>query len=396
MRVLMVHNYYQQRGGEDQSTEQDFRLLRSHGHEVRFYSRHNNEIHDCSILRRALLGLETTWSVRSYWEISRAIQEFRPDIVHFQNTFPLISPSAYYACNNHGIPVVQVLRNYRLICPGGLLLRSSRICEECPEHSLWHSIRYGCYRHSKVQTSSVALMLFTHRMLRTWAKKIDLFIALTEFSRDKFMAFGLDGSRVSVRSNFLDEDPGPGEEGREYAVFVGRLSAEKGLDILLEAWKELPDLRLKIIGDGPLRSWVEGYVQSNGMSQVEVLGYIPNHSVTPYLKRAIFVVSPSVCYETFGRSIIEAYATATPVIASRLGAMSELVKDGKTGLLFTPGDANELVTRVKYATAHPCMLSDWRSEARRQYETYYSAEKSYGTLIECYQRVLTNKPGSGG
>ncbi|MEM2001951.1 MAG: glycosyltransferase, partial [Candidatus Methanomethylicaceae archaeon] len=168
MRILMLHNYYQHWGGEDASTEQELRLLRRHGHEVLFYSRHNNEIKSFSLFRKALLFFEASWSLKSYNEIKKLIRDFQPDVAHFHNFFPLISPSAYYACAEMGIPVIQTLHDYRLLCPTGWLFRDGRVCEDCFSNSLWHGIKFGCYHNSRTQTADVALMLKTHRILRTW------------------------------------------------------------------------------------------------------------------------------------------------------------------------------------------------------------------------------------
>jgi len=384
MRILMVHNYYQRWGGEDESTEQELRLLSRHGHEVRLYSRHNNEIKAFSLLRKGLLFFEPTWSWKSYNEIKRILLEFQPDIVHFQNFFPLISPAAYYACAEIGVPTIQTLRNYRLLCPIGWLFRGGSICEECSKHSLWRGIRYGCYHNSRLQTASIVLMLKMHRLLGTWQKKVDIFIALTEFARRKFVEGGLPASRIVVRPNFLGDDPGFAETIREYVLFVGRLSAEKGLTVLLEAWRDLPDVPLKIVGDGPIRPWVEGYIRRNRLRKVELVGFVPLAEVLQYLRGAFLLVMPSMWYETFGRTIIEAYATGTPVIASRLGAMAELVEEDETGLLFNPGDPGDLVAKVRYAMEHSQEVARWGRNARLVFERRYSADAAYESLMTIY------------
>ncbi len=390
MRILVVHNYYQRRGGEDESTDQEVHLLRKYGHQVKLYSRHNDEIKSFSLPRKALLFLEPTWSSRSYQEIKRVIQEFRPDIVHFQNFFPLISPAAYYACAESRVPVVQTLRNYRLLCPSGLFFRDGKVCEECMGHSLWRSLFYGCYRNSRIQTAPVVLMLLTHRMLRTWLRKVDAYIALTEFSKQRFVEGGLPEDKIFVRPNFLSEDPGPGELKREFGVFVGRLSPEKGLKVLLEAWRGLPDVPLKIVGDGPLRPWIEEYIRQNGLDKVELVGFVSSDVVLEYLKRALFLVVPSVWYETFGRTIIEAYATGTPVVASRLGAMVDLVEEGRTGLLFNPGNSEDLKAKIWYIIEHPDEARCWGQKARHVFEEKYSSHSAYVSLIEIYRKALKN------
>ncbi len=390
MRILMIHNYYQQRGGEDESTELEVRLLQNHGHKVVLYSRHNREIDDFSPLKKSALFFVPSWSWRSYWDIQSLIGSFKPEIAHFQNIFPLISPSACYACSAAGVPIVQTLRNYRLYCPCGLFFRHETICEECLNHSPWHGIRYGCYRNSRIQTASVAFMLSAHRVLRTWSGKIDAYIALTEFSRHKFIAGGLPGSKIHVRPNFVEHDPGPGGESREFVLFVGRLSRGKGLDLLLEAWRSLPHVPLKIVGDGPLYAWARDSIREKGLKRVDLVGHIDPGSLMQFYRKALLLVMPSIWYETFGRTIIEAYAAGTPVVASRLGAMSELVEEGGTGLLFNPGDAEDLRSRIARALDHPAERGRWGSEARRAYEEQYSAERSYHLLTEIYRKTIAD------
>ncbi|MEM1589791.1 MAG: glycosyltransferase [Candidatus Bathyarchaeia archaeon] len=387
MRILMLHNYYQHWGGEDASTEQELRLLRRHGHEVLFYSRHNNEIKSFSLFRKALLFFEASWSLKSYNEIKKLIRDFQPDVAHFHNFFPLISPSAYYACAEMGIPVIQTLHDYRLLCPTGWLFRDGRVCEDCFSNSLWHGIKFGCYHNSRTQTAAVALMLKTHRILRTWYDKVDAFIALTDFSRRKFIEAGIPKFKIFVRPNFLEGDPGIGESSREYALFVGRLSPEKGLETLLKAWHSLPDIPLKIIGDGPMRSWVEEYIKQNRLKNIELIGFVRGDLIWGYLKKAFFLIIPSVWYECLPRTIIEAYATGTPVIASRLGSMEDLVEDGRTGLLFNPGAPNDLAAKVRFAVKHPNDLMQWGQRARYVFEQKYSSDNAYNSLMEIYARV---------
>lgn len=383
-RILMVHNYYQQWGGEDASTEQEVDLLRKHGHEVLLYSRHNDEIKSYSLLRKGLLFFETTWSWQSYREIKRVIQEYKPDIAHFQNFFPLISPSAIYACREKGVPVVQSLRDYRLLCPTGWFFRSGSVCEEC-KVSLWRSVRYGCYHSSHIQTMSIALMLKTHRLLKTWSRMIDAYIALTEFSRNKFIEGGLPQGRIFVRPNFLSNIPEIKKTEKRYALFIGRLSPEKGLDTLLEAWRKLPNVPLKIVGNGPLRKWIQEFTERLGLDQVEMCGFLSHEEVLDCLGKAFLLVVPSRWYEGFPRVILEAYALGVPVVASDLGSMPELVRDKETGLLFKVGDSEDLAYKVRLAIEHPVDLARWGERAHQIFEEQYTARSAYERLINIYK-----------
>lgn len=386
MRVLQIHNYYQRWGGEDEAAEHEVRLLQQYGHEVKLYYRHNDDIKSFGVLRKAMLFFENTWSMKSYKAIRRVLQEFKPDVVHMHNYFPLISPAAYYACSRAGVPVIQTLHDYRLICPMGHLLRKGQICEECIHNSLWRSIKYGCYRGSRLLTLSNALMVSAHRFLKTWDKRVDLYIAVSEFVRRKFIEGGFMASKVVVRPNCFAEDAGPGEQRRRYALFIGSLTHHKGVETLLEAWKKI-SLPLKIIGEGPLYPWAETFIRENNLSQVTLEGFRPQKEVFSYLKGALFLVAPSIWFETFGRIIVEAYTTATPVIASRLGAFEELVEEGKTGLLFCPGDPQDLANKVNYAMENPKEIEGWGKEARLVFEKKYSGKIAYERLMEIYQQA---------
>jgi glycosyltransferase involved in cell wall biosynthesis len=388
MRVLMIHNYYQQRGGEDESTEQEVRLLEKYGHDVQLYSRNNSEIDDYSLLRKGLLFFEPTWSQKSYQQIRSLLKEFSPEIVHVQNFFTLVSPSVFYACSEQDIPVVFTLRDYRLLCPLGWFFREGQICEDCMKKTLWSSVKYGCYHKSSLQTGSIALMLGAHRLFQTWQNKVSAYITLTEFSRHKFVEGGLPESKIYVRPNFLENDPGTGSPIRKGVVFIGRLSTEKGLDVLLEAWRQLPDIPLQIIGDGPMRSYVQSQLEQNELHHVELVGFLPMQRVIEAIKSASLLVMPSKWYETFGRTIIEAYATGTPVIASNLGAMADLVREKETGLLFHPGDARDLVIKVRAALQDEERRAEWGRKARSDFEQKYSADSAHRSIIQIYKKAL--------
>jgi glycosyltransferase involved in cell wall biosynthesis len=384
----MVHNYYQQPGGEDESAEQEISLLQQHGHTVHLFSRHNNEINSYSPIQKTLLFFKPTWSFTTYWQIKDLLQSLDIDIVHIQNFFPLVSPALFYACQELNTKTFCMLHNYRLLCPNSIFYRDGNICEDCLAGTLWSGIIHKCYHESALQTSSIALMLKTHRLANTWVDKVDAYITLSEFTRRKFIDGGLPESKLFVRPNFLVEDPGIGENEREYALFIGRLSPEKGIMTMLDAWKNHPNIPLKIIGEGPERPQIEEKIRRYQLNQVELLGYVPLIEVFEALKKALFLVMPSVWYETFGRVIIEAYATGTPVIASRLGALKEIIIEKKTGLLFTPGDALDLSKQVQYANDHPLELRSWGRQARSQYEQKYTADSAYERLISIYEEVL--------
>jgi glycosyltransferase involved in cell wall biosynthesis len=389
MRILIAHNYTQQRGGADEAAEQEAALLRQHGHEVAFYTRHNDEVKQFSSLRKGLLFFEPTWSPKTYREASQTIQTFQPDVLHCHSFFPLISPAIYDAAAKQDIPVVQTLHEYRLLCPIGWLFRDNQVCEECIDHSYLRGIWHGCYQDSRAKTASVALMLQIHRMRQTWTKKVHALVTPTKFAQQKIISGGFSHKKVWVHSNFLSQDPGFADHSRSYALYAGRLSPEKGLVPLLQAWKHLPHVPLKIIGNGPLQGWMEDYIAKHQLNQIELLGFRPLSVVLEHLKQALVLLLPSICYETFGRTIMEAYATGTPVIASRLGAMAELVVEGKTGFLAKPNDAEDLAKTVDLAIADRDRLQHLGRQARKLYEQSFTPEIAYRQLMEIYRYVQT-------
>jgi glycosyltransferase involved in cell wall biosynthesis len=391
MRILMVHNYYQQRGGEDESVEQDIQLLREHGHEVDFFSKHNDEIDRYSLLQKSSLLFSTTWSGRARWEIIEKIKKFHPDVIHVHNFFPLISPSIYNAGQKFHIPVLQTLHNFRLICCNGLFFRDGKVCELCMNRIPLAGIQYGCYRNSHIQSLAVATMIEYHRMFHTWQEKVNRFIVLGNFARKKFLEWGLPAEKIQIRPNFLPDRPDFGGMNRErFALFVGRMSAEKGIQTLLKAWKLLQDIPLVLVGDGPMRGWVEDFVRNENLSNVLLAGRLDQAGVFDYLHRAEMLIVPSEWYETFGRVVMEAFASGTPVIASRIGALQDLVAHEETGLLFQPGDSRDLAAKVRQMSGDKSLREILSQKARELYKEQYSSDRAYTLLMEIYAQAINS------
>jgi glycosyltransferase involved in cell wall biosynthesis len=385
VKILLCHNYYQQPGGEDQSFAAEARLLEQRGHGVLRFTRHNDAVGG---LGRWDVARRTLWNRQTYGELRRLIRRERPDVMHCTNTFPLISPAAYYAARAEDVPVVQSLRNYRLLCPNALFLRNGRVCEDCLGKAVpWPAVVHGCYRDSRAASAVVSLMLAGHRALRTWTRAVDLYFTLTEFARRKLIEGGLPAERIVVKPNFIDPDPGPGSGRGGYAIFVGRLSPEKGIDTLLGAWAHDDTLPpLKVVGDGPQAEVVRAAAERD--RRIDWLGRRSAAEVLALVGEAACLVMPSVWYETFGRTIIEAFARGTPAVASRIGALAELVEAGRTGLLFSPGDAADLAARVRQLLAEPAALPRMRFAARQEYQEHYTADLNYRQLIAIYERAV--------
>jgi len=386
LKIFISHNRYQQPGGEDAVFEAEKALLEQMGHEVIPFVEDNARLNGMNPLQAALNAI---WSREAQEKIRRLIWERKPKVAHFHNTFLMISPAAYYACKEAGVPVVQTLHNYRLICPGALLMRGGQVCEDCVGRAVpLPGVVHGCWRGSRAQTAVVAAMLTVHRAAKTWTQQVDCYITLTEFARRKFIEGGLPAEKIVVKPNFVDPDPGVGRHEGGYALFVGRLSPEKGVRTLLRAWRLLKGVSLKLVGDGPLRAEVEAFVKREGLKGVEALGRRPREEVFELMREARVLVFPSEWYEGFPMTIAEAFACGLPVIASRLGAMAEIVKDGRTGLHFHPGDPEDLTAKVEWAWQHPKEMQEMGRQARREFEQKYTAERNYERLMEIYGRVV--------
>lgn len=389
LRILLVHNRYQQAGGEDHVFSMEGALLEKHGHEVTRLVEDNQRIRQDGIIS---IALGTIWNHATYRNMGRLLRLWRPHVVHVHNTFPLLSPSVYHVVKRSGVPVVQTLHNYRLLCLNALLHRSGQPCDDCMGKFVpWLGIVHRCYRDSYAGSAVVAAMLVTHRFLKTWHNLIDVYIALTEVARQQFIRAGLPGEKIVVKPNFVAPDPGERnpEHVGDYALFVGRLSAEKGVKTLLKAWRLVHDVPLKIVGDGPLREDVLVQIRQNRWEdRVEWLGRRSRAEVFQLMKEARVLIVPSEWYESFPLTIVEAFASGLPVIGSRIGAIQEVVQDGRTGLHFNPGDPADLAAKIAWAYSHPVQLKEMGREARREFEVNYTAERNYELLMDIYRLAV--------
>lgn len=389
LRVLVVHNAYRERGGEDAVVEAEIELLRSRGHAVSVYARDNAELASIGSASAACAAL---WSMRTAREISACIREFRPDVVHAHNTFPLISPSLYWAAASARVPVVQTLHNFRLLCPQAMLLREGKVCEDCIGRLPWRGVARRCYRGSAAESAVLAGTIAAHRWLGTWTTKVARYVALSEFCRHKFVDGGLPARKVVVKPNFCDVAAPSGAIASDAAsrpfLFAGRLSPEKGIGVLAAALERDDAIRVRIAGEGRSAALL---ARASGAT---LLGALTAGQVRSEMQAALALVLPSICYENFPRTLVEAYANALPVIASGMGSMVELVRDGVTGLLFDPGSAADLAAKLAWARSHPDAMRAMGSNARREYEARYAPEINYRQLIAIYRDAI-REAGNG-
>jgi glycosyltransferase involved in cell wall biosynthesis len=388
MRILQVHNHYRIPGGEDQVFDAEARLLEGHGDRVCRYQVHNDNISRWTSLADAGRAI---WNCSRYRELRALIHDEQPEVVHIHNTFPLVSPSAYYAAAAEGVPVVQTLHNYRLLCPAATFFRDGRTCEECVEKgSFWPGIVHGCYRESRIITAVTAGMLSFHRAIGTWDASIDAYIALSEFCRRKFIEGGLPARKIVVKPNFVQPSLHLGRKKEDFVLFAGRLGPEKGIQTLLTGWREARvPWRLKILGDGPLKRDVQAAASET--NTIEWVGRKTNPEVRALMAAARFVIVPSEWYEALPCVVIEAYAERTPVLASNIGALSDLIIPGKTGLVFEPGNPRALATKLEWIFQHSDQLPAMGEEAYKEFVAKYSPESNYRQLCSIYSLVTTQR-----
>jgi glycosyltransferase involved in cell wall biosynthesis len=395
MRVLVVHNYYLQAGGEDTVFRLETELLRQHGHTVIEFIEDNRRI---THMMGVSVAANTIWSRSTHRKLSKLLAQERPDVAHFHNFFPLISPSAYYACRAAGVPVVQTIHNQRLICPAATFYRNGSLCLDClNKASPWPAVVHGCYHESRLQSAVVAGMITLHQQMGTWRDLVNVYIASTEFYRDIFSRAGLPAEKIVVKPHFVPS--GPDDEtcnGKgEYALYIGRLDPQKGVRTLLEAWNGL-DVPLRIRGSGQLEREARDRVQRNGLKSVEFVGRLSESELSALIRNARFLVLPSEgYYETFGLVAVESFAHGVPVIASRIGVMTEIVDDGVTGLHFNPGDAKDLAAKARFLWDRPDEARRLGIHARERYEACYTPDRNYEMLMSIYQRVVKSNGSNG-
>jgi glycosyltransferase involved in cell wall biosynthesis len=378
LTVVVAHNRYRERGGEDAVVDAEIGLLRAYGHRVIEYRRDNAELDPA---RGMSLLQQTLWSQSVAREVGDVIRKERPSVIHVHNTFPLLSPSIYWAASRARVPVVQTLHNFRLLCPQAMFLRHGKVCEDCLGELPWRGVTRKCYRNSTAQSAALAGMLCLHRGIGTYRRKVSRYIALSEFSRAKFIAGGLPAQQISVKPNFV-AGVEPDDAGRDGGLFVGRLSPEKGLQTLIGALRLLPEISCEVFGTGPQLE------SAQGEPQLRLHGQQSTQAVLERMRTASFLVMPSICYEQFPRTLVEAFACGLPVIASRLGPLAELVQDGRTGLLFTPGSAAELAEKIRFASTCPQAMREMGRNARREYEAKYTPQRNHEQLMEVYHAAM--------
>jgi len=387
MKILIIHNHYLEKGGEDEVVNAEVKLLTEHGHRVILYEKSNEQIGNLPFFKKFIFFLtELSFSGAIYREVKKIIRKEKPDIAHLHNIFICITPSVYLALKEENVPVVQSLHNYRFFCIRGTFFYKGAICEKCKNGQYFNAVIQKCWR------DSFLLSFFMARLLCKWKpylKYVDSYIVLSKFSRDKFIELGLEKQKMYLKTNFLTTEPSGSGQDSDYALFIGRLVDYKGVETLMEAFKMSPPFNLKIIGDGPLRREVSDLASSHG--NIKWLGKLERDSVFEIIKNSSFLIFSSECYENMPMVIMESFAFSKPVLASNLGAIRELVIDGVNGVLFEPGNASDLAAKISYLLNHDKERTEMGKNANKIYHERFNKEKNFRDLMNIYAETINSK-----
>lgn len=391
MRILQVHNYYRISGGEEQVVKNEREMLKNHGHLVWFYARESEEISRMKIWEKACLPFASVFSMKTYKDVKRLIGENKIQLVHVHNTLPLISPSVFYAALSCHVPVVVTVHNFRLLCPAGIFYRKGHICEECVKKGLLCSVKHGCYRNSRIQTLICAAGLKIHRMLGTYGKIY--YICLTEFDKEKLLQLKqIDEKKVFVKANFMRRTEAVEDVShrKNRIIYAGRLEENKGIKVLLKAYKKLANdnclqekevPELVICGEGSLREQCERYVKKHHLNKVTFAGKVDNARVREMMAEARCVVVPTLLYEGFGMNVVEGYSVRTPVIGSDRGNVGNLIRNNVNGLKFEAGNADALAKAIMACDPEKCSFDLPEADE-------WTEEGNYRKLMEIYERCM--------
>ena len=390
MKILTVHNRYRSESasGENTVVEEETNLLRSGGHTVLSYVAESDQIAGFSIRKKAALPLRVVWSREDHARLRALIRSAAPDVIHIHNTFPLISPSAIHASNDEAVPVVATLHNFRLVCSNGLLFREDAPCELCVGKGPWRGFLHACYRDSRAATLPIALGITTHRALGTWTRGVSRYFVLTSFAKSRFVANGLPTQRIVVKPNSVRRPERPRSGAGTHALFLGRLSPEKGVRLFLAACSRT-SIPVVIAGDGVDRTVLEAKAGLLG-DKVSFVGHRSREECSELLRGARMLVVPSLLYEGFPAVVAEAYAHGVPVVAPAHGGFPEIVIDGETGALFRPGNATSLADAIE-RLSDPTLSSTMGLAARSRYEDLYSPERNLATLLRVYGEAISER-----
>lgn len=390
---MIVHNFYGSANpsGENEVVLLEKALLESREHHVTMFSRHSDSLITQGSVGALKAAIVTPWNIKSARSLAVALDKYKPDVVHVHNTFPILSPAIFSAARSY--PRVMTLHNYRLFCPAAIPLRNGRPCTICIDRrSVLSSVAYGCYRESRIATVPLALNVSIHRGIKTWDRHVDRFIALTKFQKDLMVRGGLPEQKIRVKPNFFPGTPSVVEFGlrSQSVVYAGRLSIEKGVVDLIDAWKAWGDEapQLKILGDGPLRAELQE--RAEGSRSIEFRGLVPAQVATEEIGRSRMLIVPSKWFEGFPMVLREAFALGTPVAVAQVGALPDIVKDA-CGVTFRSSDSADLLREIRQVWGSEQRLMEMSMRSRQLYESLYTEDINYRALLSIYEEAILSK-----
>lgn len=399
LRVLVVHNRYrsEQPSGENNVVDQEVALLADAGHEVAQFERRSDDIASMSLLGKASVPLRVPWNRAVRAELAARLRAHPPDVVHVHNTFPLLSPSVVAACADAGVPAVATLHNYTMACAPGTLYRDGQVCTDCVGSSPLPAVRHGCYRGSRLATVPIAVSLAANR--ERWWSGITRFFCISQAQRRILVRAGMPQERLVVKHNFVADAGVRRTSPGEHVLYLGRMTEEKGVRLLMAAWDELTaagglGVPLVLAGTGPMQDEVARWAA--GHADVRYTGLLSRPQCRDLTARSVAVVAPSSWLEAFGLIVVEAMAAGVPAVASAHGAFVELVDDGVTGLLHTPGDHRSLADRLRRMVAEPERNRDMGDAARRRYEQGFTPAVGLDRLVAGYRDAIASHRRSAG
>ena len=407
MKILLVNNFYYNRGGDCIYLFSLKKLLEKKGHKVIVFSmshpenfqsdysdyfvsyiNYAEEVNNKSLVSGLRVINRSIYSSEARRNLERLIKKEKPDIAHIQNIYHHITPSTLYVLKNYKIPIIWTLHDFTIICPNTTLLYNGRICERCKKRKYFWPLIIKCKKKSLSASLMAAMETIVHRMMKIY-NMVDIFIVPSNFTKYKLIEYGLKWDNIIVLNHFYDIDirKAPDDIGYYY-LYIGRISEEKGILTLIDAVIQIGTIELKIIGDGPLKEELISYAKSKDKNEsIVFIGQKSREELIEFYMNCKAVIVPSICYETFGLVILEAFACGKPVIGSRLGPIPELIKDYETGLTFEPGNVDDLVLKIDYMINNPDKTIEMGKNARKFVETNLNAERHYQRLMEIYCQV---------
>ena len=384
MKVLIVHNFYKIRAGEFSVLKNEIKLLKDNGNEVITFYKDNKNIK--SFFSKIIHFLRIVYSRNIFNEFDNYLKQNKPDVIHVHNFFPIMTPAIFFAAKKNNIPIIHTLHNYRLICPTSTLMHNNRIYEKSIINGPFSTIIDKVYRNSYLGTFALARMISYHKKYNTWDNQVDKFIALTNFSKSKFVEANFLSHKIEIKSNFVFDMYDPDSDKKEYALFIGRISEEKGIRYLIKAWEKI-DYKLIIAGTGPLENFIRSRLNEN----IIFLGKQNKEEIRNLMNAASFLIIPSIWYEGFPMVILEAYSAGLPVLGSRIGSIEEVVLDDITGLHFESNNSRDIVKKVNRIIKNRELLKKLSKNARKEYLEKYTPTKNYDILKNIYNSVIHSR-----